>query len=298
MNLYPRLKVTLASLYLRHSPLNIGRWRIIHHILPILREKGALMGERIVSCPYDFLYKADLGDWLGQYVYLTGVYEPPTARIIAHLLNKGDTFIDIGANSGFFTLLAARQVGSDGQVLSFEPVPAMSTRLKQNLTLNGFSHVKLFNVALSDTKGVLTLFEGPEGHKGISSLRKIENSIDQIQVKTIPLDELPDLPRRVNVVKIDVEGAEQKVLNGMTHLLERDKPSIVIEITDDYLSAFGHSAIGLATFLTSRGYRMYEIGESGLFPRKPEQAIEQEQFNALFTCQPIPEDLLALSNQT
>jgi FkbM family methyltransferase len=292
MNPLSRLALASASCYLRRSPVPYGRWRLIKQFLPGLRETGKDLGERVVRTRYGFRYKADLGDWLGQYVYLTGVYEPPTARVIAELLQPGDTFIDVGANSGFFTLLASHRVGPTGQVFSFEPVPSMRKRLLENISLNAMSNISVHDVAVSNTEGVLPLFEGPEGHKGISSLRHIDNSATTIEVKTVPLDAFSDTFSAVSLVKIDVEGAEQLVLEGMSNILKEDHPNVVIEITDDYLQAFGHNAIRLASHLTEMGYRMYAIRAEGLVPMRADQAADDNQFNALFAYAPVPEFLL------
>lgn len=296
MNLLNRLALATTSCYLRRTPVPFGRWRLVKHFLPALRENGKDLGERVVRTRYGFQYKADLGDWLGQYVYLTGVYEPPTARVIAELLAPGDTFIDVGANSGFFTLLAASRVGSAGRVLSFEPVPSMRKRLLENISLNAMSNVQVHEVALSNSEGVLPLFEGPEGHKGISSLRHIESSTATIEVKTQPLDAFGNTLSAVKLIKIDVEGAEQLVLEGMANILNCHHPYIVIEVTDKYLHAFGHTAIQLARYLIENGYRMYAILDEGLVPMKVEQAADDDQFNALFTYRSVPENLLAKPN--
>lgn len=293
MNILSRLSLAAASCYLRRAPVPYGRWRLVKHFLPALRENGKELGECVVHTRYSFKYKADLGDWLGQYVYLTGVYEPATARVIAELLKPGDTFIDVGANSGFFTLLASIQVGAAGRVLSFEPVPSMRKRLLDNIALNAMGNISVHDVALSNAEGILPLFEGPKGHKGISSLRQIVNSEATIEVKTRPLDTFGDELSAVKLIKIDVEGAEQLVLEGMTNILDRYHPYIVVEITDEYLHAFGHTAIQLASHLTGNGYRMYEIRSEGLVPMRPEQAADDNQFNALFACTPVPEILLA-----
>lgn len=293
MNLLNRLALASASCYLRRIPVPYGRWRLIKGLLPKLRKNGKDLGERVVRTRYGFQYKADLGDWLGQYVYLTGVYEPPTARVIAELLEPGDTFIDVGANSGIFTLLASSRVGPTGRVLSFEPVPSMRKRLMENISLNTMSNIFVHDVAISNVEGVLPLFEGPEGHKGISSLRKIDNSTVTIEVKTRPLDAFGDDLSAVKLIKVDVEGAEQLVLEGMTRVLQNHHPYLVIEVTDNYLSAFGHSATQLASYLTRMGYRMYEIQPAGLVPMEPEQAADNDQFNALFAFAQVPENLLA-----
>lgn len=293
MNLLTRLAVAAAALYLRTSPIAAGRWRVIPRFLPQLRTHGATLGERIVRTRHGFRFRADLGDWLGQYVYLTGTYEPPTARIISALLRPGDRFADIGANSGFFTMLAASRVGATGKVISFEPVPSMRARLLDNVRLNGFTNVETHDVALSDHCDTLTFYVGPEGHKGVSSLRVIDNPGAQLQVKTMPLDAMADPLGRLRLAKIDVEGAEQKVLMGMQHITEEHRPFLLIEITDAFLRAMGDDAVSLAEGLTTKGYLMYAITESGLCPMTPQQAAEQGQYNALFAPEPVPESLMA-----
>jgi FkbM family methyltransferase len=287
MNSLNKLMLAFASFYLRSSKLDFGRWRLNHHFLPMLRKGGSLMGERVVSTHYGFRYKADLGDWLGQYVYLTGVYEPPTAHVISTLLSPGDTFIDVGANSGFFTLLASNQVGPTGRVLSFEPLPSMRRRIMENISLNGMENVTLYGAALSNTVGEVTFYEGPQGHKGISSMRPIGETSAILQVPTMPLDNLADKIPSIKLIKIDVEGAEQLVIEGMERLLAQHHPYLVIEITDQYLKPFGHSAQGLSNLLCSMGYRMYKITPQSIVEMSPDKADSELQYNALFSKKPL-----------
>jgi FkbM family methyltransferase len=265
MGIISQPALALAAAYLRRSPIKLGRWRLLNYFLPILRTNGTALGEKAVRTRYGFRFKADLGDWLGQYVYLTGCYEPPTARVIAGLLNPGDTFIDVGANSGFFTLLASYRVGPGGHVLAFEPVPSMRSQLQANLSLNGVTNVMIYDVALSNTVGECPLHEGPIGHKGLSSLRPLDNAATTYSVKTMPLDNLVTSDVGVKLIKIDVEGAEQLVIDGMRQILEQQRPSVVIEVTDKYLAPFGHSAVELCHCLRN---------------------------NALFTCKNLPASLL------
>lgn len=275
----------LTSAYLRHFPAKKTRWRLISHFLPQLRRHGARMGEKLVRTRYGFLYKSDLGDWLGQYVYLTGCYEPSTAQVIAEILKPGDTFIDAGANSGFFTLLASRCVGAHGRVLAFEPVPAMRNRLQMNLALNKTGNVDIHDVALSNTAGESLFHEGPPGHKGLSSLRTLDKEAATFSVKTRPFDELVCDSFTAKLIKVDVEGAEQLVIEGMMGLLTRQKPPLIVEITDSYLAEFGHSAKGLCHKLCDVGYQMYRIEDDGLLHMRPEDADTIPQYNALFTCE-------------
>jgi FkbM family methyltransferase len=294
MNSLNKLMLAFASFYLRSSTFDFGRWRLSHHFLPMLRKGGSLMGERVVSTHYKFRYKADLGDWLGQYVYLTGVYEPPTAHVISTLLNPGDTFIDVGANSGFFTLLASRQVGPTGRVLSFEPLPSMRRRIMENLSINGMENVTLYGVALSNSVGEVTFYEGPQGHKGLSSIRPIGEASTILQVPTMQLDDLADKVQSVKLIKIDVEGAEQLVIQGMANLIAQHHPNLIIEITDQYLKPFGHSAQGLSDSLCSLGYRMYKITTKGLIETSPDRAADEDQYNALFSQSTLPHSLYEL----
>ncbi|MEM6579681.1 MAG: FkbM family methyltransferase [Pseudomonadota bacterium] len=255
------------------------------------------MGERTIRTRYKFRFKADLGDWLGQHIFLTGAYEPPTAKVIEAIVSSGDTFIDAGANAGFFTLLGSRQVGPKGKVIAFEPLPSMRERIKAGMKLNSVENVSLEALALSDQQGTVLLHEGPDGHKGISSLRKIDQSVGAVAVKTAPLDSFESGLDGLKLIKIDVEGAEQLVLNGMQRIIQRYHPFIVIEVTNEYLSAFGHDAVQLAQTLTSAGYRMFEISADGLVPMEEMQAGTIKQFNALFAYQPVPATLLAPLHQ-
>lgn len=294
MNPFNKLMLAFAAFYLRSCKFDIGRWRLLNHFLPMLRKHGSRMGERIVRTHYGFRYKADLGDWLGQYVYLTGAYEPPTAHVISTLLNPGDIFIDVGANSGFFTLLASRRVGPTGRVLSFEPLPSMRSRITENIALNEMKNVTLHAVALSNSVGEVTFYEGPQGHKGISSMRPIGEASAILQVPTMPLDDLADKITSIKLIKIDVEGAEQLAIEGMSKLLAQHHPYLIIEVTDQYLKPFGHSAQGLSNSLCSLGYRMYKITSKGLIETSPDRAADEDQYNALFSQSTLPHSLDAL----
>lgn len=91
-----RRAIGVGAMYLRHSPWLRGRYRISSILLPWLRRLGPSMGKRIVQTRYRFRFHADLADWLGQYVYLNGVYEPPTAAVFAELIKPGDSVLMSG----------------------------------------------------------------------------------------------------------------------------------------------------------------------------------------------------------
>src|SRR5262245_28883505 len=87
--------------YLRRSPWERGRWRLLNAALPLSRSVLRERRYRTVRTRHGFRLRVNLGDWLGRHVYLTGDYEPQTARLISSLLRPGDLFVDVGANIGF-----------------------------------------------------------------------------------------------------------------------------------------------------------------------------------------------------
>lgn len=250
----------LAGLVLRNFPHAPGRWRIIEWALPKLRRLGGGMGSRSVWLRrYRVKFECDLSDWLGQYVYLTGTYEEETARVLRACALPGSTVLDIGSNVGFFAVVLARSVGPSGSVCAFEPVPSLKKSINKQLRLNPDLSITLYDWAASDGEGTATIFEGPQGHKGLSSLRPIERGAAEHVIRTAPIDSIASLLKQVSLAKIDVEGAEMKVLRGMTALIERDQPCLVVEFTDEYLRCFGDNVQTMIHWLEERHYSLYRI---------------------------------------
>ena len=240
------------------------------------------MGMAIVKTRHGFRMNVDLGEWIGQHIYLTGDYERPTTQLIKSLVRQGDTVVDVGANIGFITLLASRMVGSEGKVIAFEPVPSTCAALNANLALNGATNVVVHELALSDTAGVVTINEGPRRNKGLSSIRPINESTVQQRVRASPFDGMGQQTTRIRVVKIDVEGAEQLVLEGMRNTLTRHRPHLIVELTGEFLANFGHSAASISELLTPLGYECHEITAHGLADLPSDRTRWPRQFNAFF----------------
>jgi FkbM family methyltransferase len=280
-----RFALELLTLYLRRTPLDNGRWRLIPLALRWASSTLAADGRRVIRTRHGFRMRLTLGDWGGRHLYATGEYEPGTGELVHALLRPGDTFVDVGANSGYFTLLAARRVGPRGRVFAFEPVPLTRAGLHDNLRLNRAGNVTVREEALADLPGDAEFFVGPADHRGTSSLRPIEAASETIHVRKARLDDL-GLPGPVRAIKIDIEGAELLALRGMTELLRRDHPDLIVEVTDSFLRSMSHSAAALCEFLRGLGYRMYVIGHDGVTPAEPGRGDLPEQFNALFTARP------------
>lgn len=281
-----RLAVELLTFYLRRTPLDNGRWRLIPLALNWARSALAPDSSRVVRTRHGFRMRLTLRDWGGRHLYATGEYEPATTALFKAILRPGDLFIDVGANAGYFSLLAARLVGRTGAVMAFEPVPVTRDGLLDNLRLNRVANVTVREEALSDVPGDATFYVGPADHRGTSSLRPLDVTSGMIQVRKERLDALVPAGRRVHLIKIDVEGAEYLSLRGMEAILKRDQPDLIVEVTDSYLRGMGHSALELHQFLAGLGYRMYRIDHDGLHPVDPVRDLLPDQFNALYTVRP------------
>lgn len=162
---------------------------------------------------------------------MAGYWELATTELIRKTLRKGMIFIDIGANIGYFTIIASQIVGGSGKVLAFEPDTTNFLLLKKSVVFNHFSNCELFNCAVSNKSGKLDLYlaESPGGHSIVSNFGK-----GRIQVNSVTLDSLLSLQlRRVDLVKIDVEKAEALVCEGGLHFLRRYRPRIILEFNKE-----------------------------------------------------------------
>ncbi len=227
--------------------------------------------------------KLDVSDWLGRHIYVTGEYEAATTRIFRERLNAGKTVLDIGANAGYFSCLSAALVGPTGRVVSFEPVPRLNAKLKENLALNGFDLTNVHAVALSNENSSARFHVGPLNHSGVSSLRSIDDESESIDVQVVRGDDYLREIDRIDFIKIDVEGAECHVLEGMQDLLSRFRPDLVIEITPAYLAGMQRTADDIEAILAPLGYRFYAIENDGLRALSHLNNDRLGQYNAFMT---------------
>lgn len=161
-----------------------------------------------------------------------GLYELETARLIKSMLKPGDHFVDGGANIGYFTLMAAQQVGPRGRVDAFEPQPENRARLQTHIARHNFDdRVRVHEVALSSEPGEATvrLFTGDHVNHGASSLfeRVGVTTARTFQVRTARMDQVL-AGTQPKLVKLDIEGAEPLAIAGMTALLQSNRPPAII----------------------------------------------------------------------
>jgi len=158
--------------------------------------------------------------------YWLGTYELEKQKLFAETVKKGDVVYDIGANVGFYTLLATELVGETGKVFAFEPLPENFKYLKEHIEINGYKNISPFEVAVSDKNG-FAFFGGVIDR---SQGRLLDEG--KIKVGTVTIDDLVDSGKLQipNVIKIDVEGAEFSVLEGAFSTIKKYNPAIFLAI--------------------------------------------------------------------
>jgi FkbM family methyltransferase len=208
-------------------------------------------------------FEMDLvGDnYLEQAIVQTGVWEPTTTQFIKEVLQPGMTVVDVGANIGYFSLLMAHLVGSEGQVHAFEPYPDYAEIARHNMALNACSHIYLNEFALSNKV---------EGHvllKGVASARMhrwhhqdpVFNKVhDEVMVSCIPFDFYANTRlSRLDLMKIDVDGYEMNVLQGAAINIKRHYPILVVEFCEENFHAAGTGTQEILNLLSDWGYCSY-----------------------------------------
>jgi FkbM family methyltransferase len=209
-----------------------------------------------------------------QDLYLLSIPDSDLVYKEVSKLRSGDLFVDVGANIGFFSLLASKRVGSSGVVISFEPSKREFMRMCHAILLNNSHNIMSFNNALSSKSGVI-LIDVDQQHTGMNKLSLSTSSSSFVDlVAGFKLDELTPFlnDRNIDLLKIDVEGAEMLVLEGMSNLLsEKRIIKLIVEITPKFLAQYGHTKHDLFVFLKDRGY-------------KPTINSEDWQYDEIFLC--------------
>ena len=164
-------------------------------------------------------------------------------------LNKGDIFVDVGANIGYYTLLASKLVGPSGIVICIEPVPETFKVLLKNIKANNIRNVMVISKAAWSEHTRLKVFI-PQGWYGLASVFRSSRENKSIEVKAIPLDMVLEKYKKIKLVKIDVEGAEYYVLKGMRSALGKVQ-YIILELS--------HECDKVVQLLYQHGFRVRKL---------------------------------------
>ncbi len=204
---------------------------------------------------FGFSFAGNTSDVIQRYIYFFGYWEPPLDAVISAYLQPGDTFVDVGANIGYFSLLAASRVGPNGSVYSFEAAGRTFAKLNANVQRNAQgSVIHAIHSCVADKDGTLTLHSGPDDNCGMASVLREGGTTEVVEAhplgKLLPENAL----RGAKLIKVDVEGAEEMVVAG----IEPDLPQITADFVVELSPGVAPSEGVLDVFARS-GRHAYEV---------------------------------------
>ncbi len=190
---------------------------------------------------------------VGRYLAYFGIWEPCLTDWLTRRLSPGDTFIDVGANVGYFTLLAARLVGPSGHVVAIEPAPENLKILRYNVAVNAAHNVRIVAAGVSEREGELPLYgSGVDGKITLDASWAQRHSLPAAGIVPVPpLASLLNDTERPTMVKIDVEGLELPVLRSAASILAA-QPAVVME-------AMVGNVEEAVRFMAGYGYQVREM---------------------------------------
>jgi FkbM family methyltransferase len=244
------------------------------------------------------------GDTIGLHVAAYRLAQTPFDegewKLVRRALERGGTFIDVGANQGFYTILASRTVGPDGRVIAFEPAPSENRKLVRNLRINRCANATVEASAVG-AHGGESSFRYVLGHQGsYSGLGEGANDVTAphrtITVPQTTLDAYADVHglRSVDVLKLDIEGGELDALKGAEVLLQTSRPVVLCEVSDQRTRPWGYAASDIVAHLSAQDFAWYTTLADGSLERLDGDAgtenlvaVPREKVRALAT-QPRP----------
>jgi FkbM family methyltransferase len=202
-----------------------------------------------------------------------GGYEPEMTAAIGRHLKPGDVFVDLGANEGYFSVIASPLVGSRGKVIAVEPQSRLQATIDANLALNGCTNVKVFSLIVADTTGTMRLHLTRGANTGGSSLfRPTKYALPTEEVQSFTL---ADFLSKVGIdtcdlLKVDIEGAEYEVFMNAEEVLRAGAiRNIALEIHDSILARRGLSGEALHRWILSCGYTLRDEGPVRVYSWTP-----------------------------
>lgn len=207
-----------------------------------------------------------LDDFIQQQIYFLGYYDKAGILFLKKYLLEGSVFVDVGANIGAFSFIAAKLVGNNGKVFCFEPVSAIFNQLQENIQLNSYRNMMIEKIALFNENTNLELKISKETNLGMSSIFNHDEEKGNCETaKAIKGDDYFSLIAlsKIDLIKMDIEGAELFALQGLQETLKKFKPFLFLELNEQILSQTKISKIEITSFLTDLGYVMKGINQQG-----------------------------------
>lgn len=266
----PPLSASIVSILTRRAPF--GRYRLMFWFCSKWNPPAFIA--KLPGSKTDLLFECDHRNFIAREVYFTGLYEPQEIFLLKMTLKSSDVCVDVGSNWGFFALWAAELVGPSGKVLAIEADPRIYQTLEHNCTMNSLSNLVPLHIAISSERGKLRLvgFNDEHDNWGTSHLDFTnELSSNRFEVDSSSLDEVLDDQgvERVDLLKMDIEGAEVQALIGMKRGLSSGRyRKILLELHPNAIKSQGFNIPTTLKPLIDSGYRGLKIRHSQADIRK------------------------------
>ena len=222
----------------------------------LLRRSGVLADEWVRFAD-GLSVEIDSRNVIHKFLVRDGRFAAPIYDEIVRSVGPDGVFVDVGANFGYFSVLAGTRTTA-GHVLAVEANPAYARKLAEHVARNNSTGIEIFQVACWDEDGTLDLFVAGIDNPGKTSLSSANAySSELVRVPACPLDSIVEESGvdKVDLIKVDVEGAELHVLDGMQRTIERFRPRVIVEVEDTLLAQFSASPGDIHEYFARHGYR-------------------------------------------
>lgn len=233
-----------------------------------LFEKYDLFKNKEVMSLYDqdIRIQLKLDDFIQQQIFLLGYYDKPGILFLKKNLRPGAVFVDIGANIGAYTLIAAKLVAPSGKVFAFEPAMNVNHQLQNNIRLNTFDNIRVEKLALFNKNATLPLKISSSANLGMSSIHDHDEETGEIEM--VPAIKGDDYFKQVeltkiDLIKLDIEGAELYALQGLELTIQKYRPLIFIELSEAVLQRSNIHKTDILDFMNQLHYEMHGINIEG-----------------------------------
>jgi len=209
--------------------------------------------------------KIDRSRMMGASFFWTGIHELREFIFLHRFLRPDMVAMDVGANLGEYTVFMAKRLAR-GRVFSFEPMKSIRDLLVENINLNGFSNVQVFDYGVSDRKQTLNFHEIDDGNEGLGTFYPgLKKSTKHEEILLKPLDEEFSSLRfdRVDFIKIDIEGGELFALKGAAVTIRKYRPLVMVEVSEENYKAAGYATSDVAAFFGRENYKPYTVNKKG-----------------------------------
>ena len=206
----------------------------------------------------------DTNDHLAQRIRCEEGFEPEVRQEVERIASRGVNVVDIGANIGYYSILASRLIGRDKRVFSFEPQASMVSKLRRNIDANDVHNIEVFQYALADKSGTASFNLPQEGVEAFGSMHS-NGRFKVAKTVEVEMHRLDDVLEKlgnpkIGLVKMDAEGAELLILQGAAKLLaSADKPDLIFEANEINCKPFGYCVFDILQYVHSFGYRLRQL---------------------------------------